>query len=64
MSPRALTLAANSEEISFGPRGELRESFAETGRVHIDRWLPFLVLNRSDNPTESIGRRIAANCAA
>jgi len=61
---RALKLASDSDEIRFGPRGELRETFATNGRVHIDRWLPFLVLNRSENPAESIARRVAVNCAA
>lgn len=52
------------DELRFGPRGELRKSFGETGRVHIDRWLPFLVLHRTDVPQESIGRRIATNSPA
>ena len=62
MSARAnLKVAADPNELRFGPRGELRESFCETGRVHIDRWLPFLVLHRSDGPEETIGRRVAIN---
>lgn len=62
MSSRAdLRLAADRGELRFGPRGELRETFAETGRIHIDRWLPFIVLHCTDDPDESIGRRVAAN---
>ena len=64
MSRGALSLASQSDELAFGPRGELRETFATSGRIHIDRWLPFLVLNRSSDPAESIGRRVAVNCAA
>lgn len=59
-----LKVAADSNELRFGPRGELRETFGETGRVHIDRWLPFLVLHRTDAPEESIGRRVATNSPA
>lgn len=65
MSVRAdLRLAADRGELRFGPNGELRETFAETGRIHIDRWLPFLVLHCSDQPEQSIGRRVAVNSAA
>jgi uncharacterized protein (TIGR02421 family) len=62
MSARAdLKLAADAGDLRFGPRGELRESFGETGRVHIDRWLPFLVLHCSSEAEHSIGRRVAVN---
>ena len=65
MSPRAdLKLAADASDVRFGPRGELRETFGETGRVHIDRWLPFLVLHCSGQPEQSICRRIAVNSPA
>jgi uncharacterized protein (TIGR02421 family) len=52
-----------SSDLHFGPRGELRETFAEGGRVHIDRWLPFLVLHRGGS-NDSIGRHIALNSPA
>lgn len=62
MSARAdLRASAESDELRFGPRGELRETFCESGRVHIDRWLPFIVLHCTDEPEESIGRRVAVN---
>lgn len=48
----------------FGPRGELRQTIGRSGRVHIDRWLPFLVLHRSDEPESSIARRVAVNSPA
>ncbi len=45
----------------FGKRGELRQSVGETGRIHLDRWLPFVMLNRSSEPASSIARRVAIN---
>jgi uncharacterized protein (TIGR02421 family) len=45
----------------FGPRGELRQTIGRGGRAHLDRWLPFLVLHRSDDPASSIARRVAVN---
>ena len=56
--------ASEADELRFGPRGELRETFGTSGRIHVDRWLPFLVLHRSGNPETSIGRRIALNSPA
>ena len=32
--------------------------------MHLDRWLPFLVLHRSDDPANSIARRVAINSPA
>jgi len=55
---------AVSDELRFGPNGELRESFAKSGRIHVDRWLPFLILHRSASPAASIGRRVAVNSPA
>ena len=48
-------------EARFGERGELRQPFGDTGRVHLDRWLPFIVLHRSADPSRSIARRVAVN---
>src|SRR5688572_19061360 len=45
----------------FGPRGELRQTIGESGRAHLDRWLPFLVLHRTDDPESSLARRVAVN---
>ena len=59
-----LAFESPSTEVHFGPRGQVRETFAKSGRIHIDRWLPFLVLHRSDEPEETIGRRIALNSPA
>src|SRR3990170_1519037 len=49
---------------TFGERGELRQKIGTSGRAHLDRWLPFLVLNRSAAPAESIARRVAINSPA
>ena len=59
-----LELESTSTEVHFGPRGQVRETFAKSGRIHIDRWLPFLVLHRSAEPEQSIGRRVALNSPA
>lgn len=48
----------------FGDGGQLRQSVGKTGRMHLDRWLPYVVLNRSAKPTTSIARRIAVNSPA
>lgn len=65
MSARTeLKVAAGEDELRFGPRGSLRETFGTSGRVHLDRWLPFLVLHRSDDADSSIGRRVATNSPA
>jgi len=61
MSRARLELASDSGELCFGPHGELRETFATSGRIHMDRWQPFLVLHRSEMPDETIGRRVAVN---
>ncbi len=65
MTGRAkLELASDSGELRFGPRGELRERFAKSGRIHIDRWLPFLVLHRASDSEDSICRKVAINSPA
>ena len=48
----------------FGKRGELRQVVGKSGRVHLDRWLPFIVLHRSRDPSTSIARRVAVNSPA
>jgi uncharacterized protein (TIGR02421 family) len=50
--------------LDFGKRGELRQPVGNGGRIHIDRWLPFIVLHRSANPIASIARRVAVNSPA
>ncbi|HVL78259.1 MAG TPA: tyrosine/phenylalanine carboxypeptidase domain-containing protein [Sphingomicrobium sp.] len=57
-------LAAEGFAPEFGQRGELRQPVGETGRIHLDRWLPFLILNRSSEPANSIARRVAVNSPA
>lgn len=41
--------------------GSLRKTLGEAGRVHLDRWLPFLFLHRGPADQESLARRIAMN---
>ncbi|MEA1072274.1 flavohemoglobin expression-modulating QEGLA motif protein [Sphingomonas sp. LY160] len=46
-------------DADFGKDGALREAVGAHGRVHLDRWLPFLILHRTDEPETSLVRRIA-----
>ena len=43
----------------FGVTGSLRQRIGMSGRVHVDRWLPFIILNRGDEGRASLARRIA-----
>lgn len=51
-------------EAEFGTNGALRQQVGEHGRIHLDRWLPFLILHRSDQPETSLARRIAVDSSA
>ena len=53
-----------SFDAEFGPRGELRQPVGAGGRVHFDRYLPFVVLHCSASPRGSLARRIAVNSPA
>jgi uncharacterized protein (TIGR02421 family) len=64
MSRPRLQLAEPAFAPEFGQRGELRQAVGETGRAHLDRWLPFLVVHRSPDPAASIARRVAVNSPA
>jgi uncharacterized protein (TIGR02421 family) len=55
---------APAHVLDFSESGALREAVGESGRVHLDRWLPFLVLHRSDHPEDSLARRVALNSPA
>jgi uncharacterized protein (TIGR02421 family) len=43
----------------FGPNGSLRQPVGDRGRVHVDRWLPFIILHRGEEERTSLARRIA-----
>lgn len=45
----------------FSESGALRQPVGKSGRVHVDRWLPFLFLHRGPSDEESLARRIATN---
>ncbi len=45
----------------FSATGALRESIGSSGRVHLDRWLPFIFLHRGSDDEDSLARRIAIN---
>ena len=51
-------------EPKFGESGALRETIGAQGRIHLDRWLPFLVLHRGASDPHSLARRIAVNSPA
>ncbi len=64
MSRARLNIVPDRFEPEFGKRGELRQTVGESGRAHLDRWLPFIVLHRSADPQGSIARRVAVNSPA
>lgn len=47
--------------LAFGDKGELRQPVGASGRVHLDRWLPFVVVHCGDGGPGSLSRRIAVN---
>lgn len=62
MSGRAqLKSAPPPFEPKFGKGGALRQPVGAIGRVHVDRWLPFLILHRGEEPVSSLARRIAVD---
>ena len=61
MTRASLRLAPDPFVAEFTPAGALRQKVGESGRVHIDRPLPFIVLHRSDDPEHSVARRVASN---
>src|SRR4029077_8718135 len=52
-------VATVSFEPEFGPSGSLRQAVGKGGRAHVDRWLPFIILNRGDEGVASLSKRIA-----
>ena len=64
MNPAQLHIADAPFAPEFGKRGELRQPVGKSGRVHLDRWLPFIVLHRTPDPSMSIARRVAVNSPA
>ena len=54
-----LEVAPSPFEPKFGKGGALRQPVGKSGRAHVDRWLPFLVLSRTGDPASSLARRVA-----
>ena len=52
MNPAGLHIVEAPFVPEFGKRGELRQPVGKSGRVHLDRWLPFIVLHRSPDPEQ------------
>jgi len=61
-SSASLTLVDSGFKPAEG--GALRKPIGEQGRVHLDRWLPFLFIHRGPAERESLARRIAVNSPA
>ncbi|MEO7365219.1 MAG: flavohemoglobin expression-modulating QEGLA motif protein [Sphingomicrobium sp.] len=64
MSQASLRLAPDPFVAEFTAAGALRQKVGDSGRVHIDRPLHFLVLHRSADPEDSVARRVASNSPA
>ena len=60
----SMLATATASKLEFGEQGELRQAVGDSGRVHLDRWLPYLVLHRSQTDGPSLARRIAVNSPA
>ena len=60
----ALRDSAPAFVAEFSESGALRQPVGTSGRVHLDRWLPFLVLHRSAEPLTSLARRVATDSPA
>ena len=60
----ALRDSAPAFVVEFSESGALRQPVGTSGRVHLDRWLPFLVLHRSAEPLTSLARRVATDSPA
>ena len=50
--------------LEIGHAGAVRQQIGEGGRLHIDRHLFFLVLNRTDRPGDSLARNVALHSSA
>jgi len=61
MSRAGLETVDDPLSSKFGKRGELRQGVGKSGRVHLDRWLPFIVVHRAPDPSTSIARRVATS---
>ena len=56
--------AAAMADLEFGEDGSLRQAIGDSGRVHLDRWLPFLVIHVGAGDGSSLARRVAINSPA
>lgn len=63
-APRLYSVMVPTFVAEFSASGALRQRIGESGRAHIDRWLSFLVLHRSDDLRTSLARRVAINSPA
>ncbi|HEX6217932.1 MAG TPA: flavohemoglobin expression-modulating QEGLA motif protein [Sphingomicrobium sp.] len=61
---RTLKIAPEPFELDITPSGAVRQAIGEAGRLHVDRSLHFLVLNRQDREGLSLARNIALHSPA
>lgn len=59
MTRSPLRLAPEPYVAEFDERGSLRQPVGESGRAHIDRWLPFLFVHRDSADSGSLARQVA-----
>ncbi len=65
MSQEAGTCAVSPPFVAeFSDSGALRQPVGKSGRVHLDRWLPFLILRRTDDPLTSLAHKVAVDSPA
>ena len=65
MSLEADTCAVSpSFGAEFSDSGALRQAIGKSGRVHLDRWLPFLILRRTSSPRASLAHKVAVDSPA
>ena len=59
-----LQLAPEAFDLDMAPNGAVRQAVGKSGRLHVDRSLHFLVLNRQDRPGTSLARNVALHSSA
>ena len=64
MTRASLKLAPPPIVLEMSPAGAVRQQVGETGRLHVDRALHFLVLNRRPEIVRSLARNVALHSSA
>jgi len=64
MTRASLKLAPQPIVLEMSPAGAVRQQVGETGRLHVDRALHFLILNRRPEAGRSLARNVALHSSA